>query len=133
VEFPPGRHVVRQQEVRVELIAATWDQTGLAVFLEIDNRGATPVTVERRGIVLGHQSLEFPVSSATDPPLAAQTVVPPHGKTRLRARFDTGARVTEISTLRLRAVRRDDDWIENLALSVPAGIDPDPDPQRAAP
>jgi hypothetical protein len=122
VGFPPGRHVVRHDGVRVELLHAIYDDRGVSLTLGVKNGGAAPVTIDRAGILLAHQDLEFPIATDPEPTIAAITSVPPGGAVQLAARFTFGHRLEDTATLRVRIARRGEAWIEGLAVPVPPGF-----------
>jgi hypothetical protein len=133
VSFPPGRHVVRQDGVRLELLHAVYDGQGVSLTLGVKNRGAAPIVIERDGILLAHEDLEFPIATDPEPTIAASTTVPPEGEVHLAARFTFGHRLEDTATLLVRIARRGEDFIDGLAVPVPAGFaaeDEEPPPEQ---
>ncbi len=124
-KFAPGAHAVTTNGVRVELTTARYRETGVDLRLQIDNREGTPVLVQRQGLVLAYEDLEFPATAVGDTPLPDTTEVPGKGQQTIEVRFDLGGRITAEATLKLRAVQRGQTWLEPIELTIPGGIDPE--------
>lgn len=122
VSFPPGGHVVRHDGVRLELLHAVYDDHGVSLTLGLKNGGPSPITIERVGILLAHDDLEFPIASDPPPTIAESTSVPPAGQVQLAARFTFGHRLEVPARLHVRIVRRGQEWIDGLAVPVPPGF-----------
>lgn len=123
VSFPPGKHVGRHDGLRVELLHATYDELGVSVRIGLHNGGEQPIAIDRRGILLEHEGLEFPIAGDPVPTIAPRTELPPDGKTQLEARFTLGHRLEGPGVIRLRAIERGDHWIEGARVGLPAGFD----------
>lgn len=122
VSFSPGRHVTRQDGLRLELLHAVYDDQGVSLTLGMKNGEDAAVTIERAGILLAHDDLEFPIASDPAPTIAPVVEVPPGGEVQLAARFTFGHRLEEAATLRVRIARRGDAWIDGLSVAVPPGF-----------
>jgi hypothetical protein len=113
--------------VRIELVAARWHDRGLVARVRIDNAGAASLSIERRGILLDYQGLEFPI--ALDRQFERVPVrfeIAAGARRDLVLPFSVGGRVGGAATLRLRALRRGSTWIEPFGLDVPAPPVPAP-------
>jgi hypothetical protein len=123
VGLPPGEVVTGRAQVRLELVSVRWHDRGLVARVRIDNAGAAPLSIERRGILLDYGGLEFPVVDDRQfARVPALLVVAAGARRDLALPFSIGGRIGAgaVSTLRLRALRRGAQWIEPLGLEVPS-------------
>jgi hypothetical protein len=117
-DFAPDEHVTRAHGMALVLVRAQDEDAGVVLDFAIDNDAATPITVDRRGILLQVGELEFPV--ATGSAIAESTAVPAGGRVALQAYFDTGHRLASTATLHLRGLRSGTQWLDAARLPVPA-------------
>lgn len=122
VQWESGQHVADHGALRVELAGAMYRPEGLDITMALANVGDKTLTVERDGILLEYGDLEFPVFLGDGPQSAppTQSELQPGGRVQLDVTFETGSELIEPATLRFRAVRRGDDWLDAMALQVPA-------------
>jgi hypothetical protein len=119
-QYQPGEMAVSRQQLRLELRAATYDERQLTVLASLGNVGADRIVVEKAGILLAYDDLEFPVADDPQGPALADIELAP-GETRdLALRFDTGSRIVADATLMLRAIRRGDTWQDVLQVPIAA-------------
>lgn len=120
--FPPGQRVARGPQVAVELLAARYDMRQVELRATIVNRGDEPLTVDRDGILLEVQALEYPVSRLASDAPQEHTVVGPGERAELRLAFVMEQALVQAGTLHLMSIRRgaeDQPWLEPLHLPVP--------------
>lgn len=113
--FAPGERVASSDALVVELSAARYDLRQISLTVRLTNRGTTPVSIEREGILLAYGGLEFPTALET-----ARTTLPAGGSMELELAFVTEQLMVEAGALELLALRAGDDrWLAPLRLTVP--------------
>jgi hypothetical protein len=118
--FAPGQRVATSGEVSLALEKARYDLRRVSVTVSLTNRGKTPVSLEREGILLAYGELEFPVVPSDGAPVAERTTVPPGATVALELGFGTEQLMVEAGTLSLLSLRTADDaWLAPLRLTVP--------------
>ena len=118
--FPPGERVAKSGAVSLELHEAHYDLRQVSMTVSLTNRGKTPVSLARDGILLAYGELEFPVRQSDTAPVEASTTLPPGGTVKLELGFGTEQLMVQAGTLHLLSLRADDDqWLAPLHLTVP--------------
>ncbi|MEM9452904.1 MAG: hypothetical protein AAGF11_01910 [Myxococcota bacterium] len=118
--FPAGQRVTRSGALTLEMSEARYDLRELSVKVSLTNAGDAPLLVERKGVLLAYDELEFPVAEASAPELTESTALAPGSSTELELRFVIEQPLLEAATLHLLSIRRDDDqWLDPLRIAVP--------------
>jgi hypothetical protein len=121
--FPPGQRVARRGSLSLELSEAHYDLSEVSLRVRLVNHGDTPLSLDRKGVLLAYDELEFPVADASAPELTEGTALAPGSQTELELRFTIEQPLLEAATLHVMSIRRgDDDWLEPLRLAVPPPI-----------
>lgn len=116
-----GQGEIRQTvgALTAELRHTLYRDQGVVLTVELRNDSDQPVVVQREGILLAYQGLEF----ALDPEDASlppdRTELAAGESDKLEIVFVTGTKILEPGQLRFRAVRAGDRWLEVLSLEVP--------------
>lgn len=119
-EFPAGQRVTRSGALTLELSGARYDLREISVEVSLTNTGDTPLSLDRKGVLLAYEELEFPVAEASAPQLTEGTALAPGSSTALELRFVLEQPLLGAATLHLMSIRRgDDDWLEPMRLAVP--------------
>jgi len=118
--FPPGQRVARGDEISVQLVRARYDETQVALQVMVSNHASTALTLEREGMLLAYEELEYPISTLISPALATQTVVDPSASATLELGFVLDQALVRAATLHLHSLRHGErSWAEPLELVVP--------------
>lgn len=117
--FPSGQRTARSGALTLELSEARYDLREVSVKVSLTNAGDTPLSLDRKGVLLAYDELEFPVAEASAPTLTEDTALAPGASTELELRFVLEQPLLEAATLHLMSIRRDDDWLEPMRLAVP--------------
>jgi hypothetical protein len=118
--YEPGEKAAKLDDLGVELLSATYDERQLTVVIDLQNVGNAPATIERSGLLLAYEQLEFPARQTT----AAQTLeLPAGGSERLTLSFETGTSIMEEAELIVRAARRGETWLDPVRLTIPPAPD----------
>ena len=119
VEHAEGEITETVGALTAELRHTLYQDQGVVLTVELRNASDQPLVVQREGILLAYQGLEFALDleDASAPP--ERTELAAGGSKELAIVFVTGTRILEPGKLRLRAVRAGDRWLEVLSLDVP--------------
>jgi hypothetical protein len=118
--YAPGDRMAKAQQLSVEVLAVTYDERLLTLQLAFENSSTAPTTVERGGILLAYEQLEFPPVRNT----ATETFeLAPGAREEVRLMFETGTRLSDPAELVIRSARRGQTWLDQLHVQV----DPAPD------
>ena len=128
--FAPGEATATAEGVRIELLHARYEDEMVEVDLAVANGTESVVSVDRDGLMLALDELEYPtdVGSEAAPlrpspdgkPLAeAVTEVPPQGRGTLRVRFRIGHPMRDVGTVLVRSIKRDGRWLDPFRLELP--------------
>lgn len=119
VTFPPGERVVEGDGLSLELSGARYDMRQVSVQLTLRNQADAPITIEREGILLAYDALEYPISATASPKLQARTVIPAGEQAQLELGFVMEQALVEAGTLNLYSIRRGERLVEPLRVIVP--------------
>ncbi len=117
--FPPGQRVVRSGGLVLELAEARYDMREVALTVSLTNGTDTALTLERQGVLLAYEELEFPLDNGSAPTLTDETTLAPQASEQIELRFVIEQPLLDAATLHVMSVRRGDDWLEPLRLAVP--------------
>ena len=112
--YEPGSHVVRGDRVDVELLTAQHEERSLSLRVAITNRAKDSLAVRRDGLLLAYQALELPVRAS----VPASVTIPSGERVVLVLAFDTP--IAARSILRVRALERGGEFLDAVALPIPA-------------
>ncbi len=118
--FPPGERVARIGTVTLELAEAYYDLRGVSLKVSITNRGEAPLELERDGILLAYNQLEFPVLPSEARRVPERTLLAPGATVQLELGFGTDQLMVQAGTLRLLSIHAGNDtWLDPLLLTIP--------------
>lgn len=118
--YEPGQVAAQRDALSVELVSATYDERELTVTIAFENAGATAASVQRHGLLLSYEQLEFPARQTT----AARTVeLEPGARQQVTLRFDMGTALLDDAELKVRGARRGQQWLDVLSLTIPKAPD----------
>lgn len=121
--FPAGQRVARSGSLSLELSEAHYDLSEVSLRINLVNHGDAPLSLDRKGVLLAYDELEFPVADASAPLLIEDTALAPGSTTELELRFTIEQPLLEAATLHMMSIRGGpDDWLEPLRLAVPPPI-----------
>jgi hypothetical protein len=118
--FEPGEQVVRSEGVQLELRTVEYEDRHVTVHVAVTNRSRQPVTVDRNGLLLAYQKLEFPVAEHERLPVPAEVEVPPGERVDLVLPFDIP--LLDDAVLRVRSLHRGDRALDVVSIGVPAPL-----------
>lgn len=125
--------VARASGVTAELVRIEYGPESVQLRVELHNREDAPLSLDRTGVLLAHDGLEYPARPASprgpDPVLAA-----PRQSVAFDVIFELGRPLGGDARLMLRTLRRGERYLDPLELAVPAvpaalGEDAPPDRQ----
>lgn len=118
--FPPGERVARVGTVTLELAEAHYDLRQVSLTVTVTNRGEAPLRLERDGILLAYNQLEYPVLPSEAKPVPESTELPPGAAVQLELDFGTEQLMVQAATLRVLSIHASEsDWLAPLQLTVP--------------
>lgn len=103
LSFEPGEYEARVRDVRVDVVGARYAERQLTVDCAIANGSDTPITVDRKGVLLDDDGLEIPPVAATGVP--RELVIPAGESSMMRLEFAIGGLEPHMRTLGLWAIR----------------------------
>lgn len=119
-QFPEGSRTSSNDALDLELTGARYELRLVKVDISLHNPGDTALTLERQGILLEYNELEFPVSDLGTEVLADEIVVDPGATVKLELGFVTEQALVEAATLHVMSIRRGPDaWTEPVTIAVP--------------
>jgi hypothetical protein len=118
--FETGEQVVRSEGVLLELLTVEYDDRHVTVHVAVTNRSREPVTVNREGLLLAYQKLEFPVAEHERLPVPASIDVPPGERVDLVLPFDVP--LLDDGVLRLRSLHRGERSLDVVSIAIPAPL-----------
>ncbi|MEM7153558.1 MAG: hypothetical protein AAF799_12000 [Myxococcota bacterium] len=133
--FPKGSRTSANAALQLELTAARYEMRLVSIEVALHNPGQTALTLERQGILLEYNQLEFPVTDLGTEVLANEIVVDPGATIQLQLGFVTEQALLEAAKLHVMSIRRGpESWAEPLTIAVPppaafvdAATEPDPE------
>ena len=117
--FEPGEQVAHGESTRLELVEIDYEERHLTLHITVTNRAESALTVQRKGLLLAYQELEFPVAQTPRINLPQAILVQPQQTVELLLPFSPGTPIHDRATLQLRWLQRDGRDLEVLALPVP--------------
>ena len=105
---------MRGDRVDVELLTAQHEERSLSLRVAITNRAKDSLAVRRDGLLLAYQALELPVRAS----VPASVTIPSGERVVLVLAFDTP--IAARSILRVRALERGGEFLDAVALPIPA-------------
>jgi hypothetical protein len=130
-DYPNDAFSVRGPEARIQLTHAAYLPRGVEFELRLTNVAVLPVEVERDGILLSYQGLEYPLDASAPAtvwedasipavPLPTTLALSPGEMRRLRLPFRLGRSMSEAGWIVVRGLRVAGEYREPLWLEVPA-------------
>jgi len=119
VEHAEGELTETVGALTAELRHTLYRDQGVVLTVQLRNDSDQPLVVQREGILLAYQGLEFALDVEDPAAPSEQTELAAGASEELAIVFVTGTRMLEPGKLRLRAVRQGDKWLEALSLEVP--------------